>query len=134
MSKGLGDSLTNRFSPLPTAVVVKMSNGDGPTPPASIPAYLRDGMLRQDVETLRDIEDFADALADYQADDSDLDVMGPGDSEPQRDDQGDELPDGVPRRATLTKKTINDNEYWYYQWSADGKTKSEYKGPVNPDE
>jgi len=133
MSDGLDDSLTNRFSSLPAAVVVKMSSDDEPTAPASIPAYLRDGMLRQDVETLRDIEDFADALADHRADDPVIDKEKQEDSEPRRDDQGDELPDDVPRRATLTKKTINDNEYWYYQWSADGKTKSEYKGPVNPD-
>ena len=48
------------------------------------------------------------------------------------DVQGDPLPGGVPAKATLTKKTINDNEYWYWQWRADdGTVTSKYKSPVN---
>jgi len=38
----------------------------------------------------------------------------------------------APSRATLTTKLINDNEYLYWQWSEDGKTKSEYISPKNP--
>ena len=45
---------------------------------------------------------------------------------------GDPLPEGVPAKATLTKKTINDSEYWYWQWWADdGTVTSKYKSPVN---
>ena len=48
------------------------------------------------------------------------------------DGQGDPLPEGVPAKATLTKKTINDNEYWYWQWRADdGTVTSKYKSPVD---
>ena len=48
------------------------------------------------------------------------------------DVHGDLLPEGVPAKATLTKKTINDNEYWYWQWRADdGTVTSKYKCPVN---
>lgn len=35
----------------------------------------------------------------------------------------------APGRATLTTKTINDNQYLYWQWSEDGATKSEYICP-----
>ena len=48
------------------------------------------------------------------------------------DVQGDPLPEGVPTKATLTKKTINGNEYWYWQWRADdGTVTSKYKCPVD---
>ena len=48
------------------------------------------------------------------------------------DVHGDPLPEGVPAKATLTKKTINDNEYWYWQWRADdGTVTSKYKSPVS---
>ncbi|MFC6722834.1 hypothetical protein ACFQE1_00105 [Halobium palmae] len=47
------------------------------------------------------------------------------------DQKGDPLPEGVPGKATLTKKTINDNEYWYWQWREGDSIKSQYKGPVN---
>ena len=48
------------------------------------------------------------------------------------DVQGDPLPEGVPAKATLTKKTINDNEYWYWQWRTDdGTVTSKYKCPVD---
>ena len=48
------------------------------------------------------------------------------------DIKGDPLPSGVPAKATLTTKTINDNDYYYWQWRGkDGKVKSRYKSPVN---
>jgi hypothetical protein len=43
------------------------------------------------------------------------------------------MPDGVPKRATKTKKHINDNYYWYWQWREGEKIKSKYIAPVNPD-
>ena len=47
------------------------------------------------------------------------------------DVQGDPLPEDVPAKATLTKKTISDNEYWYWQWRTDdGTVTSKYKSPV----
>lgn len=38
----------------------------------------------------------------------------------------------APARATVTTKEIKGYQYLYYQWSEDGKTKSEYIAPVNP--
>jgi len=46
----------------------------------------------------------------------------------------DELPDDVPSRATITIKEINDNRYYYWQWREGDKIRSQYKGPVDPDE
>lgn len=65
----------------------------------------------------------------------------PEDADPERpeafegdDEQWETAVEDVdaPTRATVTVKTINDNQYLYYQWSEDGKTKSEYIAPVNP--
>lgn len=43
---------------------------------------------------------------------------------------------GVPAKANVVVKTINDNDYEYWQWrsSEDGKVKSQYKGPVDESE
>ena len=61
-------------------------------------------------------------------DDTDEEIM----QERPRDSHGSEMPEGVPAKATLTKKTINDNEYWYWQWRTDdGTVTSKYKSPVN---
>ena len=39
-----------------------------------------------------------------------------------------------PSKATITIKEINDNRYYYWQWRDGDKTRSQYEGPVNPDE
>jgi hypothetical protein len=44
------------------------------------------------------------------------------------------LPDDVPSKATITIKKINDNRYYYWQWREGEKIRSQYEGPVNPDE
>jgi len=61
------------------------------------------------------------------------------DMDPPEDFVGDgeqwaEAVDGTdaPGRATLTTKTISGNEYYYWQWSQDGKTESEYICPKHP--
>lgn len=73
---------------------------------------------------------YAEQLADaYGVDDPDQEERDGSHNERALDDHGDEFPDDVPSRATLTRKEINDNEYSYYQWSDGGKTRSEYKGP-----
>jgi hypothetical protein len=46
----------------------------------------------------------------------------------------DDLPDDVPSKATITIKEINDNRYYYWQWREGEKIRSQYEGPVNPDE
>ena len=48
------------------------------------------------------------------------------------DVRGDPMPSDVPAKVTLTKKTINDNDYYYWQWRGEnGKVKSKYKSPIN---
>jgi len=38
----------------------------------------------------------------------------------------------APPRATLTTKTIDSRDYYYYQWREGDKIKSEYVAPVSP--
>ena len=61
--------------------------------------------------------------------------LAEGDDERQRRQEGrsDDLPDGVPSKATLTIKEINDNRY-YWQWRDGDQVKSKYKGPVDSTE
>ncbi|ACV49348.1 hypothetical protein Hmuk_3248 (plasmid) [Halomicrobium mukohataei DSM 12286] len=41
-------------------------------------------------------------------------------------------PDGVPSKATITIKEINDNRYYYWQWRDGEQIRSQYEGPVDP--
>jgi hypothetical protein len=50
------------------------------------------------------------------------------------EERPDDLPDDVPAKATITIKEINNNRYYYWQWREGEKIRSQYKGPVNPDE
>jgi hypothetical protein len=40
-------------------------------------------------------------------------------------------PDGVPSKASLTVKTINGNDYEYWQWREGNSIKSKYHGPAD---
>jgi hypothetical protein len=42
-----------------------------------------------------------------------------------------ERPDGVPGKASITVKEINENRYYYWQWRDGDTVKSTYHGPVN---
>lgn len=48
-----------------------------------------------------------------------------------RDDVLDQI-DEAPPRASVTIKTIDSKDYYYYQWRDGKKVKSEYIGPVDP--
>ncbi|WP_233265181.1 hypothetical protein [Halomarina oriensis] len=73
---------------------------------------------------LRQLAEYAEALADWKEADQEEDVP---------DEVADaDRPDGVPGKANIVTKTIDGNQYYYYQWWEDGKTKSEYLSPVNP--
>lgn len=104
-----------------------------PEPPAKIPDNLVARLEELDAETLFSIACYAEALAESKSEDKDLAEESDG-GEPVLDDQGDELPEDVPSKASLVQKEINDNRYWYYQWREGDTVTSEYKGPVNPDE
>jgi hypothetical protein len=49
-------------------------------------------------------------------------------------DRPDDPPDGVPAKATLTEKEINDNRYYYWQWRDGDTIRSKYVRPVNSSE
>ncbi|WP_049986312.1 hypothetical protein [Halobellus rufus] len=81
-------------------------------------------------ERLRDVATYAEALAEHkerearlQEETDDADV----------EERPDDLPDGVPAKATITIEEINDNRYSYWQWREGDKIRSQYKGSVNPD-
>ena len=42
-----------------------------------------------------------------------------------------ERPDGVPGKASITVKEINENRYYYWQWRDGDTVKSKYHGPVD---
>lgn len=108
-----------------------------PTPPSSLPTYLADGLPKQDLETLRDVQKFVDELIDE------------ADREVARAD----LPDGArvidtdtDARGTVVKErvkcgadcTCNDGNghgpYLYaYRWD-DGKLVSKYLGKPTDDD
>ena len=111
-----------------------------PDPPTDTPKYLREGLQKQSPEMLRSIATYASALADSkeralqeeldaQAVDVDDETTPDGWDADEWDEQ---LEDSdVPARATLTTKTIDDRDYYYYQWREGDKIKSEYVAPVN---
>lgn len=110
-----------------------------PEPPDEIPSYIADGLDRQDPETLRAIATFAESLAAHTetAVEQELTEAAVDEDEPpgEYDEQEwEDLTAGVeaPGKATLTVKTINDNDYYYYQWRDGEEIKSEYVAPVSP--
>jgi len=103
-----------------------------PEPPAEIPDDLVSRLQDLDAGTLYTIAGYVEALVDARSEAGDREESDGG--EPVLDDQGDELPDDVPSKASLVQKKINDNRYWYYQWREGDTVTSEYKGPVNPDD
>lgn len=118
-----------------------------PQPPESIPKYLREGVQKQDVATLRDLAEYAAAMADYQESEAKRKL------EERADQDVDEIPDEwdeeeweetleearerahlAETKGTLTIKTIDGNDYYYLQWwdSAKEGTSSQYVAPVEP--
>ena len=100
-----------------------------PTPPDGLRRALIYRLKRQSPEDLRRIAEYATALAEHQERESRLSERN--DEEAEHD--GPELapPEGVPSKATVTTKTINDNRYYYWQWREGDKIKSQYIGPVD---
>ena len=82
-------------------------------------------------ELLRHVARYADELAEYREREARL---AERDDENEVEERPDDLPNDVPSKATITIKEINDNRYYYWQWRDGEKIRSQYKGPVNPDE
>ena len=77
-------------------------------------------------------------------DESDGDLLEVDDDLGDDQDQEREIPDiydredvldqveDAPPRASVTTKTIDGRDYYYYQWREGDRVKSEYIGPVDP--
>lgn len=121
-------------------VNAQMSDSESePTPPESAPKYLREGLPKQDPDTLRAIAEFAEAHAEFQEqqmeeqlEEESVDDQFPpeGWDEAEWEATMDEVE--APEKATLTVKTINENDYFYFQWRDGDSVKSEYVAPVDP--
>ena len=102
-----------------------------PTPPADLPTDFVDTLHDCSPELLRDVASYTEELAEYREREARL---AEAEEEDEIEEQPDDLPDDVPSKATITIKEINDNRYYYWQWRDGDKIRSQYKGPVNPDE
>ena len=103
-----------------------------------VPASIADGLDGADDATLQATIDYAQSLLDADGEDEAVKETV-ADREPPEEWDGDvdewreaTADSEAPKRATLTTKTIKDNDYLYWQWSEGDKTKSEYIGPKNP--
>jgi len=102
-----------------------------PTPPANLPTDVIDTLDDYSPELLRHVASYAEELAEYRERE---DRLSEAEDEDEIEEWPDDLPDDVPSKATITIKEINDNRYYYCQWRDGDKIRSQYKGPVNPDE
>ncbi|AGB39801.1 hypothetical protein [Natronococcus occultus] len=92
------------------------------------PKYILEGLEKQSPETLREIAQIATEMADRKESQREAEL-----EEQEVDDQPEDLNcDNAPSSATLTKKEINGNQYYYWQWREGEKIKSEYIRPVDP--
>ena len=102
-----------------------------PTPPMNLPTDLVNTLNESTPERLRDIAMYAEELAEHKERKARLEEET---TEDEIENRPGDLPDDVPTNATITIKEINDNRYYYWQWREGEKIRSQYKGPVNPDE
>lgn len=101
-----------------------------PTVAPDIPSDIVAALDDADVETLREVATYAEALAEYREREARLRDAEEDEVE-EVTERPEDLPDDVPTKATITVKEINDNRYYYWQWRDGEKIKSKYKGPVN---
>ena len=113
-----------------------------PDQPSDVPPRLVSDLEEQDPEILRRVAAYARALAVHRettSDDASTDNgTTTGESGGERDgtsgDATEEVPSdrptGVPAKASITVKTINDNRYYYWQWRDGDAIKSKYEGPA----
>ena len=102
-----------------------------PTPPAELPTDIVNTLNNYSPDQLQHVAHYAEELAEHKAREARLKEESENDEIEERPD---DLPNGVPSKATITIKNINDNRYYYWQWRDGEKVRSKYKGPVNSDE
>ena len=97
------------------------------------PKYIREGLTKQDPDTLRAIAERAQQLAEKKETLLESKIEQRAVDESKHDVDLDEIDrDQAPAGATLVTKNIDDRDYYYWNWRADGTVKSEYIRPVNP--
>jgi hypothetical protein len=116
-----------------------------PQPPVDPPATLVDALEDCSSDHLRQIATYAEELADYRGRSSvveenqeetaeeDPEATSRATQEERPNDLPGDRPDGVPSKAAITTKEINDNRYYYWQWRDGDRIQSKYEGPVDPD-
>jgi hypothetical protein len=102
-----------------------------PSPPTNLPTEIVNTLNESDLERLREVATYAEALAEHKEREARLKKSA---NQEEVEERPDDLPDEVPAKATITVKEINDNRYYYWQWREGDTVKSQYKGPVDPDE
>lgn len=110
-------------------------NENTPTAPASLPKYLREGMEKQDNETLRDMIEYAEELIEFQQRPVDSDDLPDG-AEPVEDEDSDRKGTVVKEKVTCGDDTCHCSKngekhgpylYRYYR-DESGSLTSEYLG------
>ncbi|WP_435156436.1 hypothetical protein [Haladaptatus sp. DFWS20] len=127
-----------------------MSEPTKPQPSDLLPKYVVEGLQKQDSETLRAVAHYAQELRVYYAAQAEVDRTAAADTHHIERATADELaakaqkkgiPEdvadwntilekGVPAKASIVTKAINDNQYYYFQWREGNSIKSEYLAPV----
>lgn len=116
-----------------------------PQPPNELPKYLREGIQKQDAETLWKLAAYAEDMAEYkqnvaqqkldeQADLEEDDVPDNWDEnewETALNDARDEA-DLPPSKGTVTVNEIDGRGYYYLKWRDGDQVKSQYIAPVSP--
>ena len=98
----------------------------------NVPNYIREGLKKQNPSTLRRIAEMAENLAEQKERELEKELQERTVEDDELPDDVREYPDDVPGKACVTTKTIDGNDYYYYQWREGDKIKSEYIRPVNP--
>ncbi|MFB9808495.1 hypothetical protein ACFFQF_29200 [Haladaptatus pallidirubidus] len=129
-----------------------MSEPTKPQPSDLLPKYLVEGLQKQDSETLQAIAHYAQELRVYRAARAEAERTAAANTHQIEQATAEELaakahakgiPEdiadwstifekGVPAKASIVRKTINDNEYYYFQWREGDRIRSEYLAPVSP--
>ena len=99
----------------------------------AIPKYIREGLDKQDPDTLDAISELAEELAAEKRREAAETIAERAVDEDKHDVDPDDLDrTEAPSGATLVTKNIDDRDYYYWNWRAEGTVKSEYIKPVNP--
>ncbi|SEQ02836.1 hypothetical protein [Natrinema salaciae] len=106
-----------------------MTRDNQPNPP-DLPDYVCDAIRRRSSkEELEAVIQYAESLLEYRR--QNLQPQDDAD-ENRRSTNIDDLPrNGAPERATLTKKQIDGQEYYYWQWRENSTVESAYCAPVD---